>query len=154
MTDRIDPVARSRTMAAIRSKNTKPEKWVRSALHRQGFRFRLHNKALPGSPDLVLRKYHAVIFINGCFWHQHEGCKASHLPKSRTDFWERKFARNVARDQKVLYQLKVLGWRAAIVWECGLKKKQRETILQHLVAWLHSGAEYFEMPVYDEFSDL
>ena len=96
-------------MAAIRSKDTKPEKWVRSALHKQGFRFRLHNKKLPGSPDLVLRKHHAVIFINGCFWHQHEGCKAAHLPKTRHDFWGKKFARNVARDQKVLYQLKVAG---------------------------------------------
>lgn len=153
MTDRIDAATRSRTMAAIRSKNTKPEKWVRSALHKQGFRFRLHNKTLPGSPDLVLRKYHAVIFINGCFWHQHEGCKASHLPKSRTDFWERKFARNVARDQKVLYQLKVMGWRVAIVWECGLKKAIREQTLQHVVVWLQSDSEYFELPIYDEFSE-
>lgn len=154
MVDRIDPSTRSRMMAAIRSKNTKPEKFVRSTLHQQGFRFRLHNKKLPGSPDLVLRKYHAVIFINGCFWHQHEGCKVSHLPKTRQDFWERKLARNVARDQKVLYQLKVLGWRVAIVWECGLDKKGREMTLQHLAAWLRSNAEYFEMPVYDEFSDL
>jgi DNA mismatch endonuclease (patch repair protein) len=154
MTDRMDAAARSRTMAAIRSKNTQPEKWVRSALHGQGFRFRLHNKKLPGSPDLVLRKYKAVIFINGCFWHQHEGCKASHLPHTRQDFWQRKFARNVARDQKVLYQLKILGWRAAIVWECGLKKKHRADTLQHLTAWLTSQADYFEMPVYDEFSDL
>ena len=153
MTDRIDATARSRTMAAIRSKNTQPEKWVRSALHRQGFRFRLHSKTLPGSPDLVLRKHHAVIFINGCFWHQHEGCKAAHLPKSRTDFWARKFARNLARDQKVLYQLKVLGWRAAIIWECGLKKARREQSLQHVVAWLQSHSEYFEWPVYDEFSE-
>jgi DNA mismatch endonuclease (patch repair protein) len=154
MVDRITPAARSKTMAAIRSKDTKPEKWVRSALHGQGFRFRLHNKKLPGSPDLVLRKYRAVIFINGCFWHQHEGCKAAHLPKSRQDFWRQKFARNVARDQKVLYQLKIIGWRAAIVWECGLKKSCRDAMLEHLMAWLHSGAEYFEMPVYDEFSDL
>ncbi len=154
MADRIDSAARSRTMAAIRSKNTRPEKWVRSALHHQGFRFRLHNKKLPGSPDLVLKKYHAVIFINGCFWHQHEGCAAAHLPKTHTDFWQDKFARNVARDQKVLYQLKTLGWRAAIVWECGLKKKCREATLQHLQAWLSGSTEYFEMPVFDEFSCL
>jgi DNA mismatch endonuclease (patch repair protein) len=109
MTDCVDKATRSRTMAAIRSKDTKPEKWVRSALHKQGFRFRLHNKKLPGSPDLVLRKHHAVIFINSCFWHQHEGCKAAHLPKTRCNFWGKKFARNVARDQKVLYQLKVAG---------------------------------------------
>lgn len=152
MTDRINPTDRSSTMAAIRSKNTQPERWVRSALHRQSFRFRLHNKKLPGSPDLVLRKYHAAIFINGCFWHQHEGCATTHLPKTRPEFWAHKFARNVARDQKILYQLKVLGWRVAIVWECGLKKKNREATLQHLCAWLTSRSEYFEMPVYDEFS--
>lgn len=154
MTDRIDAASRSRTMAAIRSQHTQPEQWVRSLLHKQGFRFRLHNKKLPGSPDLVFRKYHAVVFINGCFWHQHQGCKASHLPKTRTDFWAQKFANNSARDQKVLYQLKVLGWRAAIVWECGLKPKTRAATVQHLAAWLRTQAEYFEMPVYDEFSDL
>ena len=154
MTDRIDKVTRSRTMAAIRSRDTKPEKWVRSALHKKGFRFRLHIKTLPGSPDLVLRKHNAVIFVNGCFWHQHEGCKAAHLPKTRQEFWSKKFARNVARDQKVLYQLKVLGWRVAIVWECGVKKNIRKATLQYLAAWLHSSAEYFEVPVYDEFSEL
>ncbi|MEQ1638299.1 MAG: DNA mismatch endonuclease Vsr [Methylococcales bacterium] len=154
MTDHVDNATRSRTMAAIRSKDTKPEKWVRSALHLQGFRFHLHNKKLPGSPDLVMRKYHAAIFINGCFWHQHEGCKAAHLPKTRRDFWEKKFNRNMARDQKVLYQLKVQGWRAAILWECGLQQKIRATTIQHLTAWLRSGAEYLEIPVYDEFSEL
>lgn len=154
MTDRLSPAHRSRNMAAIRSKNTKPEVWVRCALHRLGFRFRLHNKKLPGSPDLVLKKYHAVIFINGCFWHQHVGCKASHLPQTRQEFWAHKFTRNVVRDMKVLYQLKMLGWRAAVVWECGLEKKTREASLQRLVAWLRSGDEYVEMPVYDEFSDL
>ncbi|MDO9141825.1 MAG: DNA mismatch endonuclease Vsr [Methylobacter sp.] len=154
MTDRIDQATRSRTMAAIRNRDTKPEKWVRSALHQQGFRFRLYDKKLPGSPDLVLRKYHAVIFINGCFWHQHEGCKTTHLPHTRREFWERKFARNVARDQKVLHQLKVQGWRVAIVWECGLKKKIRTATLQRLAAWLRGASEYLEIPVYDEFSDL
>jgi DNA mismatch endonuclease (patch repair protein) len=153
MTDRIDKATRSRTMAAIHSRDTKPEKWVRSALHHQGFRFRLHNKKLPGSPDLVLRKYNAVIFINGCFWHQHQNCKVAHIPETRQAFWEKKFARNVARDQKVLYQLKVLGWRAAIVWECGLKKKIRAETVHRLALWLRGDAEYFEMPVYDAFSE-
>lgn len=154
MTDRIDKATRSRTMAAIRSKDTKPEKWVRSELHKRGFRFRLHNKQLPGSPDLVLRKYKAVIFINGCFWHQHQNCKVAHIPETRREFWEKKFARNVARDQKVLYQLKVMGWRAAVVWECGLGKKRREDTLGQLITWLHSNNEYFEIPIYDEFNEL
>lgn len=155
MVDRIDKETRSRTMAAIRSRDTKPEKWVRSELHKRGFRFRLYNKQLPGSPDLVLHKYHAVIFINGCFWHQHQNCKVAHIPETRREFWERKFARNVARDQKVLYQLKVMGWRAAVVWECGLGKRSREDTLYHLMAWLKNQAnEYVEMPVYDEITEI
>lgn len=153
MVDRIDKATRSRTMAAIRSQNTKPEKWVRSALHQHGFRFRLHNKKLPGSPDMVLHKYKAAIFINGCFWHQHPHCKVAHLPETRQTFWQNKFAQNMARDQKVLYQLKVLAWRAATVWECGLKKRLRDETLQCLCQWLEGKAEYFEMPVYDEFNE-
>lgn len=154
MVDRINKETRSRTMAAIRSRDTKPEKWIRTELHKRGFRFRLHNKQLPGSPDLVLRKYHAAIFINGCFWHQHQKCKVAHIPETRREFWERKFDRNIARDQKVLYQLKVMGWRTAVVWECGLGKRNRDDTLHHLMAWLENqGAEYFEVPVYDEFTE-
>jgi DNA mismatch endonuclease, patch repair protein len=147
-----DPIqaVRSRTMSAIRSKNTKPEKWVRSALHGKGFRFRLHNKQLPGSPDLVLPKYHAVIFVNGCFWHQHHGCKVAHIPKAKHEFWQKKFERNMARDQKVLYGLKLAGWRVAIIWECGLAKATKDYTLQHLAIWLHSPAEYFETPIYED----
>ncbi|NOT86043.1 MAG: DNA mismatch endonuclease Vsr [Methylococcaceae bacterium] len=153
MTDRIDQPTRSRIMAAIRSVDTRPEKCVRSALHEQGFRFRLHPKQLPGTPDLVLRKYKTVIFINGCFWHQHQNCKAAHLPKTRCEFWQKKFARNVARDQNVLYQLKIMGWRTAILWECGLHKKPQENTLRRLALWLKGGDEYLEIPVYDEFNE-
>lgn len=139
-------------MAAIRSHDTKPEKWVRSQLHRHGFRFRLHDAKLPGSPDLVLPKYKAAVFINGCFWHQHPYCKHAHIPDTRRDFWERKLTRNALRDQKVLYQLKTLGWRAAVVWECGLVKRERDMTLQRLMRWLRNPAnEYFEHPVYGEF---
>jgi len=151
--DRVGPEIRSRTMAAIRSENTKPEMRVRSALHKLGFRYRLHNKKLPGSPDLVLKKYHAVIFINGCFWHQHEGCGASRLPKTRLDFWQHKFARNLARDQKVLFQLKIMGLRTAVIWECALQKKIFGTTLSRLALWLKSGSEYLEIPVIDEFDE-
>jgi DNA mismatch endonuclease (patch repair protein) len=139
-------------MSAIRSSNTKPELGVRSALHRAGFRFRLHAK-LPGTPDLVLRKYKAVVFVNGCFWHQHPHCKSSHIPKTRPEFWQNKFDRNVARDQKVLYQLKIMGWRVAILWECGLSKKWQEITFGQLVRWLKWGGEYLEIPVYDEFNE-
>ena len=128
-------------MAAVRSFGTRPEKRVRSALHRQGFRFRLYNKQLPGTPDLVLRKYKAVIFINGCFWHQHVNCKASHIPQTRSEFWQKKFIRNVSRDQKVMYQLKAMAWRTAVIWECGLSKSRQEVTLRRLMLWLRWGSE-------------
>jgi DNA mismatch endonuclease, patch repair protein len=153
LTDRIDQATRSRIMAAVRSFGTRPEIRVRSALHRQGFRFRLHNKQLPGTPDLVLRKYKALIFINGCFWHQHTNCKATHIPQTRSEFWQKKFTRNVIRDQKVMYQLKVMGWRVAIIWECGLTKKRQDDTLRRLALWLRWGSEYLEIPVYDEFNE-
>lgn len=154
MADRIDQASRSRIMSAIRSHSTRPEIKVRSALHKAGFRFRLHAKKIPGTPDLVLRKYNAALFINGCFWHQQHNCKSSHIPQTRSEFWRQKFARNVARDQKVLYQLKIMGWRVAILWECGLTKKQLEITLKRLSLWLKWGGEYLEIPVYDEFYEL
>jgi DNA mismatch endonuclease, patch repair protein len=132
-------------MAAVRSYGTRPEKQVRSALHRQGFRF--------DTPDLVLRKYKAAIFINGCFWHQHQNCKSSHIPKTRSEFWQKKFARNVIRDQKVMYHLKMLGWRTAIIWECGLTKKRHDDTIKRLALWLRWGSEYIEIPIYDEFNE-
>jgi DNA mismatch endonuclease, patch repair protein len=153
MADNIDQETRSRIMSAVRSFGTKPEKRVRSALHRQGFRFRLQIKQLPGTPDLALRKYKAVIFINGCFWHQHQNCKAAHLPLTRRDFWQKKFARNEARDRKVLYHLKLMGWRVAVLWECSLTKKCQDETLRRLALWLRGDAEYLEIPVYDEFSE-
>ncbi len=153
MPNPINPETRSRMMAAVRSFNTQPEMQVRSALHRLGFRFRLHNKKLPGTPDLVLRKYKAVVFINGCFWHQHFNCKYSHIPQTRREFWQNKFTRNVIRDQKVLYQLKIMGWRAAIIWECGLIKRTQDETVRRLATWLRRGGEYLEMPIYDELTE-
>lgn len=141
-------------MAAIRSTNTKPELWVRKALHRLGFRFRLHNKKLPGSPDLSLRKYRAAIFVNGCFWHQHEHCGAARIPKSRDEFWRTKFARNQARDQKNLHHLKIMGWRTAVIWECGLKAGAREATINRLASWLKHGGEYIELPIYGEHDEI
>lgn len=153
MTDSIDKETRSRIMAAVRSYGTRPEKRVRSSLHSQGFRFRLHIKQLPGTPDLVLRKYKAAIFINGCFWHQHQNCKAAHIPQTRSEFWQKKFTCNVLRDQKVMYQLKIMGWRAAIIWECALNKRLQEDTLKRLALWLKWGGEYLEIPIYDEFNE-
>jgi DNA mismatch endonuclease, patch repair protein len=112
---------RSEIMSKVRSKNTKPEIVVRKLLHHLGFRFRLHKKELPGKPDIVLPKYKTVVFVNGCFWHQHEGCKKSKLPKSNRVFWVDKLSNNIKRDKKNICALEDLGWQVIIVWECELK---------------------------------
>lgn len=105
-------------MSRIRSKDTKPELIVRSMLHRMGYRFRLHRKGLPGKPDIVLPRHKTVIFVHGCYWHRHPGCKYAYHPKSRVDFWEKKFRENVERDTKARAALEALGWRVLVVWEC------------------------------------
>ncbi len=120
MTDHLSPSHRSWNMSRIHSKNTKPEKIVRSMLFSMGFRFRINRKDLPGKPDIVLPRYKTVIFVHGCFWHRHN-CKDATMPKSNTDFWEKKFSANVERDQRVKSELAALGWKVITVWECELK---------------------------------
>ena len=115
--------ARSRNMAAIKSKNTKPEIEVRKMLHALGYRFRLHRKDLPGKPDIVLPKYKIAIFVNGCFWHQHENCKHARFPKTNRDFWKKKLEGNKLRDKLKQSQLKDLGWKIINVWECEIKNE-------------------------------
>jgi DNA mismatch endonuclease (patch repair protein) len=112
---------RSYVMRSVGSKDTKPERIVRSFLHRNGFRFRLHAKNLPGKPDLVLPRYRAVVFVNGCFWHRHKGCKRTTTPKTREKFWTNKFKKNVARDKRNYRQLMEMGWESIIIWECELR---------------------------------
>lgn len=125
---------RSRNMSAIRSGDTKPEMLVRRYLHARGFRYGLHNRKLPGSPDIVLRKYKTVIFINGCFWHGHEGCKYYRLPKSNIEFWQEKITRNKERDAFDVSVLEAKGWKVLTVWECELRTiAQREDTLTRLV---------------------
>jgi len=114
---------RSRNMSAIKSKNTKPEIAVRKLLHSMGYRFRLHRKDLPGSPDIVLPKYKTVIFVHGCFWHRHENCKYASTPKTREEFWEAKFRENINRDKLNQENLSSKGWKIIIVWECEIKDK-------------------------------
>ncbi|MCF1448552.1 DNA mismatch endonuclease Vsr [Agrobacterium vitis] len=118
MVDTLTPAQRSERMSRIRSRDTKPEIALRKALHGLGFRFRVHKTGLPGKPDLVLPKYHCVIFVHGCFWHRHPGCKVATMPKSNTEFWADKFTRNVDRDKRVQKQLEEDGWHVIIVWEC------------------------------------
>lgn len=122
MTDRISKEKRSWNMSRIQGKNTKPEVKVRSWLFRRGFRFRKNDARYPGKPDVVLPKYHTAIFVNGCFWHHHEGCPYAYVPKSRTEFWMKKFRTNQVNDKLQRDQLESMGWKVITIWECELKK--------------------------------
>lgn len=122
----MTPEERSRCMAAIKGKNTKPEMTVRRFLFSKGLRYRVNNPKLPGTPDIVLKKYRTVVFIDGCFWHGHEGCKYYHLPKSNTHFWRHKIAMNIARDYANNVDLKLLGWKVIRIWECDIRSKARQ----------------------------
>jgi DNA mismatch endonuclease (patch repair protein) len=113
--------ARSRIMRGVRKKNTKPERIVRRQLHAMGFRFRLHRRDLPGTPDVVMPRHSAVVLVHGCFWHQHAGCKHANQPRNRTDYWLPKLARNVERDAEAKKALVALGWRVLVLWECELR---------------------------------
>jgi DNA mismatch endonuclease (patch repair protein) len=121
MVDVVDKATRSRMMSGIQGKNTKPELLVRKYLHSRGLRFRLHAKELPGKPDLVFPKYKAVVFVHGCFWHRHSGCKYATTPSSREHFWTNKLSENVARDSYQIAALNGLGLRVFVVWECELR---------------------------------
>ena len=132
MSDCLTKEQRHKNMVAIHCKNTKPEMIVRQFLFKRGFRYRLNHPRLPGKPDIVLRKYHTVIFVNGCFWHGHEGCKYFVMPKTNTAFWENKIQRNKVRDKKVQQQLASMGWHCITIWECQLKKSMREQTLESL----------------------
>ena len=137
MSDFLTAQQRHKNMAAIHSLDTKPEMIVRRGLWKRGFRYRLNYKRLPGHPDLVLRKYKTCIFINGCFWHGHEGCKYYTVPKTNTEFWVNKVQRNKERDERVKHELNAMGWNCITVWECELKSAKREATLQSLAFTLN-----------------
>jgi len=122
MTDILSAEQRSHNMAKISSKNTKPELVTRSLLFRMGYRFRLHRRDLPGTPDIVLPRYRTVIFVNGCYWHRHPCCSYAYNPKSRVDFWRRKFEQNVARDKHNYQELNTVSWRVIVIWECETRR--------------------------------
>ncbi len=124
---------RSRNMAAIRGKDTAPELAVRRILHAMGLRFRLHRRDLPGRPDIVLPKHRTVVFVHGCFWHRHEVCRYTTTPKTRQEFWQSKFAANVERDSRNRTDLRQLGWRVIVVWECELRQPSE---LKERLTWL------------------
>ena len=122
------PEERSRNMAAIRSKNTKPEVYFRKLLFAQGYRYSLNSSKVPGHPDIFLRKYNTAIFVHGCFWHRHSGCQYAYMPKSRVEFWQKKFEANVKRDYIVRMELQDKGIKCLVVWECTVKKMKRNSV--------------------------
>ncbi len=124
---------RSFNMSRIKGKNTKPELAVRSFLHRRGFRFRLHQKNLPGKPDIVLAKYKTVIFVNGCFWHQHEGCPNAMVPETHRQWWLEKFKKNKERDKYTIQKLESLGWQVLVIWECQVKTGEYKQIIEKMM---------------------
>jgi DNA mismatch endonuclease (patch repair protein) len=125
MADRVTPQQRSRMMASVRNRDTQPELTVRRIAHALGYRFRLHVRDLPGHPDLVFPKYRAVLFVHGCFWHGHEGCKRSQMPTTNVAFWRAKLLRNRDRDESVAQRLAVIGWRIGVIWECEATSRTR-----------------------------
>ena len=142
--EKMSPEKRSKIMASIGSRDTKPEILLRSLLHREGFRFRVHKKGLPGRPDILLPKFGTIIFVNGCFWHNH-GCKFSHIPETRRQFWEEKLGRNKQRDKENTKALAKLGFRVAVVWECTLMGNT-EHAMQKLIPWIRNArGEFLEV---------
>ena len=128
MSDKLTPENRSWNMSRIKGKDTKIEVEVRKYLFSKGYRFRKNDKRYPGKPDIVLPKYHVAIFVHGCFWHRHEGCKDATTPKTRTEFWLEKFDKNVKNDQIKQEKLRALGWKVIVIWECELKRSFQETM--------------------------
>ena len=139
MSDTVSKEQRRLNMSRIKSRDTRPEKTVRSAIHRLGFRFRTHSTALPGKPDIVLRKHKTVIFVHGCFWHRHQGCKRCTTPTSNEDYWIPKLCGNVARDKLHKRALTKLGWRVLVIWECETKDVER--LIRKMHRLLGAGAK-------------
>lgn len=147
MTDTLSSEQRSRLMAKVRGKDTAIEKKVRSYLHKRGYRFRKHVAGLPGSPDIVLLKYRAAIFVHGCFWHGHSDCRKSRLPTTRRTFWEEKLEANLERDNRKIIELIGLGWRVAVVWQCVLEKSGTlSSAMNTLEYWINSESDHCEIP--------
>lgn len=154
MADIVDKQTRSRMMAGIKGKDTKPELVLRRALHARGFRYRLHSKTVPGRPDLVFPKHDAIVFVHGCFWHRHEGCRYTTTPSTRPEFWQAKFDANVARDRSVHDQLLDAGRRVATVWECALRRPEETALAANLLAaWLRSSVAEIQIGNADVIAD-
>lgn len=147
MVDVVNKTKRSQMMSGIQAKNTKPEIMVRKALFAQGYRYKLHDKKLPGKPDLVLPKYQTVIFVHGCFWHKHN-CHLFKWPSTRPDFWKEKLNGNAKRDQVVMQILRSNGWKVLVIWECALKGKHKQKIdkvVNQTIKFVHNSRLHFEV---------
>lgn len=146
MTDIVPTEKRSEMMAGIRGKDTKPEMRVRKALFAGGYRYRLHRKDLPGTPDIVLPGRRVAIFVNGCFWHGHSGCSLAKVPGTRTEFWKEKFESNSRRDKVAAEALREAGWRVLVVWECFTRRcKTEDALMQPLTHWIESSSPLGEL---------
>ena len=137
MPDVLTPAQRHRCMSHIRSKATKPEILVRKWLWAHGYRYRLNVKSVPGKPDIFMRKYRTAIFVNGCFWHGHEGCKMFVLPKTNTEFWQAKIEQNRTRDTRIYEELMLAGWQVIVLWQCKLTKQELDTTMQSVAVSLN-----------------
>ncbi len=137
MADRITPAERSKFMSQVRVSGTAPERVIRSSIFRAGFRYRLNDKGLPGAPDIVLKRHRVAIFVHGCFWHRHQECRLSTVPKSNVAFWTEKLEKNAKRDQAAAEKLATMGWRVLVVWECATRGlKNLDGIGARVVSWL------------------
>lgn len=147
MADIVDKPTRSRIMSRIKGRNTSPELILRRNLHERGVRYRLHDKSLPGQPDLKLTGRGALIFVHGCYWHQHKGCHWCSRPASDVDFWHPKLDGNAARDARRINFLREKGWRVGVVWECALRPRWKDQTVDAVFSWLNSDEVLFETPV-------
>jgi len=148
VTDIVSKAVRSRMMAGIRAKDTKPERVLRTLLHRAGFRYRLHGRQLPGRPDIVLARHRTVIFVHGCFWHRHSGCRFAYSPVSNSAFWRKKFAANLKRDQLAQHRLLAEGWRVLVVWECAIRDATRDPapLIDRITTWIGTTGNRQDIP--------
>lgn len=147
MTDTVSRAVRSRIMAAVPRSDSKPEVVLRKALHARGLRYRIADRRLAGRPDLVFSRHRAVVFVHGCFWHRHDGCRKATTPKSNTAFWQNKFAANVTRDRRAIETLREGGWRTGVVWECAIRSDAVDVLTDGVEGFVRGSASYAEWPI-------
>lgn len=149
MPDTVDAAIRSRIMSAVRGQDTRPEILIRRKLHRNGFRYRLNVRNLPGLPDIVFPKWNVVLFVHGCYWHRHEGCRNATTPRTNYEFWQEKFSSNIQRDRRNITDLQELGWRVGIVWECAIGKEPTEALVEGISTFIR----FSDGPIFTQWEE-